>query len=109
MADNQTQMKRVNLDTQITVDEYDSITVILKRKNIAEHAMQTLQFPKDTDQAAMKAFYQAGFDNFAQAQGDEQKWWREMSQKYGLDNKTYFDIRTGQFYKNAPVEQPKEE
>ena len=60
-------MKRVNLDKRVTKEEYDSISVILKKKAISERAVQTLQFPKDTESNVMKAFYQAGFDNYAEA------------------------------------------
>lgn len=92
-------MVRVNLEQKVTKEEYDSITIILKKKAIAERAVQTSAFPKDTEQNVMKAFYQAGLDNFAEAQTLEQRWWRDISERYPFNEKVYFDTDTGQFYK----------
>jgi CXXX repeat modification system protein len=90
---------RVNLDQKVTKEEYDAISVILKKKVIAERAVQTSAFPKDTEQNVMKAFYQAGLDNYAEAQTQEHRWWRDISEKYTFTEKVYFDVDTGQFYK----------
>jgi hypothetical protein len=98
MPETDKKMKRVNLDKQITQDDYDKISGILKRKLAAERAIQTSIFPKETEQRVIKAFYQAGLDNFADAQSEELRWWNQASSTYQLPPQTFFDMDNGVFY-----------
>ena len=94
----QKKMRRVDLDVNITQEEFDQISFVLKKKAIANTASQTTAFPKETEQGVISAFYKAAFDSFAESQVLEQKWWEEVSDRYKFKDKVYFDIDSKKFY-----------
>ena len=94
----QKKMKRTDLDVVLSKEDFDQISFILKKRNIANQASQTTAFPKETEQGVIAAFYKAAFDSFAEAQVLEQRWWEDMSTKYEFKDKVFFDIDTKKFY-----------
>jgi hypothetical protein len=99
MSDTKGTMEKVYLDIVVSSEDFAQIAWIMKKKDLADQVLHTYRFPNESDPTVVKAFFQAGMDNFAQAQVEEQSWWMKAIQTYKISQETYFDTAIGKFYR----------
>lgn len=85
------------MDVVISEEDLEIMRLILSRKNVAEQALNRVEFPEGFN---VVAYYEAGENNLARAKYDEIKTWKEWARKYNLGSTpTSLDIDTGEMFK----------
>lgn len=89
-------------------DDIDAIKLIIVKRQFGQSALQRKDFDPDTKPEAMTAYYRAALETYAQAQHDENNWWKMVNAKYKLPlNGISLDFAIDRFYSLEDVPEQK--
>lgn len=98
---------RQNLGKQATEEEMRGLARILLKKQVAKDNVTVAKFPEGTSPTVISAFYEAAMKVFADAQFDEDEWWRAVITKHGFRGiPVFLDNSNGELYTELPAAAP---
>lgn len=96
------------MDVIPEADDVSAIKLIIIKRQFGQSALQRKDFEADMKPEAMTAYYRAALETYAQAQHDENQWWKLVNEKYKLPlNGISFDFTVDRFYSLEDVPEKK--
>jgi hypothetical protein len=87
------------LDVILKDEDVAAIRLIILKKEMGQAALQRKEFDPDVKPEAMTAYYRAALDMYAEAQHDQNMWWKKMNEEYKLPlNGISLDLTIERFY-----------